>query len=77
MKQEKISFDHGRIINIYIIYELNKTFNSSSYQTLENCLLDAVTLTKHVDVDLYEYSGYGIGFDRKGLFHLVMKLVEM
>ena len=77
LKQEKISFDHGKIINIYIFYELNKTFNSSSYQTLENCLLDAVKLTKHGDVDLYKYSGYGIGFDRKGLFHLVMKLVEM
>ena len=25
----------------------------------------AVKLAKHVDVDLYKYSGYGIGFDRK------------
>ena len=28
----------------------------------------AVKLTKHVDVDLYKYSGYGIGFDRKEFF---------
>ena len=25
----------------------------------------AVTLTKNVDIDKYQYSGYGIGFDRK------------
>ena len=27
-----------------------------------------VELTKHVDIALYKYSGYGIGFDRKGFF---------
>ena len=33
---------------------------------LENCFYRAVKLTKHVDVDKYKYSGYGIGFDMKG-----------
>ena len=28
----------------------------------------AVSLTKHVDIDQYKYSGYGIGIDRKGEF---------
>ena len=37
---------------------------------LENCLFGAVKLTKHVDVDLYKYSGYGIGFDRKGFYSI-------
>ena len=27
-----------------------------------------VKLTKHPDIDQYKYSGYGIGFDRKGFF---------
>ena len=31
-------------------------------------MFGAVKLTKHVDVDKYKYSGYGIGFDRKGFF---------
>ena len=31
-------------------------------------MFDAVKLTKHVDVDLYKYSGYGIRFDRKGSY---------
>ena len=33
---------------------------------LENCLFVAVTLTKNSDIGKYGYSGYGIGFDRKG-----------
>ena len=28
------------------------------FPTMENCLFDAVELTKHVDVDKYKYSGY-------------------
>ena len=37
---------------------------------MENCLFGVVKLTKHIDIDLYEYSGYGIRFDRKGLFKI-------
>ena len=31
-------------------------------------MFGAVSLTKNVDIDQYNYSGYGIGFDRKGEF---------
>ena len=68
LKQEKITFNHGKIVNIYIVYEIERSVNISSYPTLENCLFGAVKLTKHIDVDQYEYFGYGIGFDRKGFF---------
>ena len=60
--------DHGAIVNIYIIYEISKYYNISSYPTLENTLFGAVSLTKNVDIDQYNYSGYGIGIDRKGKF---------
>ena len=33
-------------------------------------MFGAVKLTKHVDVDKYKYSGYGIGFDRKEFFSI-------
>ena len=63
LKQEKITFNHGKIVNIYIVYKIEESVNISSYPTLENCLFGAIKLTKHVDVDLYKYSGYCIGFD--------------
>ena len=31
-------------------------------------MLGAVTLTKNVDIEKYGYSGYEIGFDRRGNF---------
>ena len=49
-------------------YEISKNYNISSYPPLENCLFGAVSFTTHVDIDQYKYSGYGIGFDRKGEF---------
>ena len=68
LKHDKATYIHGTIANIYIVYEINKNYNISSYATLENCLFGAVSLTKHVDIDQHKYSGYGIGFDRKGEF---------
>ena len=64
--QDKVTFNHKKVVNIYIVYEISKNFNISDYPTLENCLFGAVTLTKNVDIDKYKYYGYGIGFDRHG-----------
>ena len=68
LKQNKVTYDQKKVVNIYIFYEINKNSNISDYQTIENCLLGAVSLTKNGDTDKYKYSGYGIGFDRHGFF---------
>ena len=56
------------MLNIFIVYEIIKNSPISSYPTLASCLFGAVKLTKNPDIDKYKYSGYGIGFDRKGKF---------
>ena len=68
LKQGKTTYNHEAIVNIYIVYEISKNYNNSNYPTLENCLFGAVNFTIHADIDQYKYSGYGIGFDRKGEF---------
>ena len=68
LKQDKATYNHETIVNTYIVYEISKNYNISSYPTLENFLFGVVGLTKHVDIDQYKYSGYGIGFDRKREF---------
>ena len=68
LKQPKISYTHGTIVNIYIVYELGASSSHNNDPTLKNCLFGAVTLTKNADIDKYGYSGYGIGFDRKSSF---------
>ena len=66
MKQDKVTFNHGKIVNMYIVYEINKNIDISDYPTLQNCLFGAISLTKNADIDKYKYFGYGIGFDRHG-----------
>ena len=63
-----MAYNHGELINISIVYEISKNHNASNYPTLENSLFEAVKLTKNPGTDKYKYSGYGIGFDRKGQF---------
>ena len=70
LKQKKVLFNHGKVVNIYIVYEINRNFNTSSYPTLENSLFGVVKLTKHIDIHQYKYSGYGTEFDRRNFFSL-------
>ena len=66
--QDQITYTPQTIVNIYLVYEITKKNSISDYPTLENCLFASVILTKNPDIDKYKYSGYGIGFDRKGAF---------
>ena len=61
-------YTHGKVINIYTVYEISKSTNISDYPTLEDFLVGAVSLTKNADIDNYGYSEYGIRFDRHGSF---------
>ena len=62
LKQDKVTHNHGKIVNLYIANEISKNYNISSY------FFGAVSLTKNGDIDQYKYSGYGVGFDKHGEF---------
>ena len=52
LKQDKVTFDHKKIVKIYIVYELSKIATiGNNFPTLQNALFGAVTLTKNTDVD--------------------------
>ena len=68
LEQQKITYNHEKVVNIYIVYSLGASSSNYSNTTIKNCLFGAVTLTKNEDIDKYGYSGYGIGFDRRGTF---------
>ena len=46
LKQEIITFNHRKIVNIYTVYETERSVNISSYPTLEKCLFGAVKINK-------------------------------
>ena len=37
LKQDKASYNHGKIVNIYVFYRKSKNDSISNYPTLENC----------------------------------------
>ena len=38
LKQPKISYTHGKVVNIYTVYELNASSSHNNDPTLKNCL---------------------------------------
>ena len=68
LKQARIAYNHGAIINIYIVYKLQKRNNNNADMTLENSLFGTAKITKNVDTRKYQYSGYGISFNSGGSF---------
>ena len=67
LRQNQVTYNHGAIVNIYIVYETTPDSKASNI-TLENCLFEAIIINKNADADKYKYSGYGIGFDSRGNF---------
>ena len=49
--QDKITYDHAKIVNIYIVYDIKKNYNASNYPTPENGLFGVVKLNKHPEID--------------------------
>ena len=65
MRQNQVSYNHGPVVNIYIVCETTLDTKTSNI-AFKNCLFDAIKITKNSDVNKYKYSGYDIGFDSKG-----------
>ena len=68
MKQNKLDYAHGKIVNLYIVYELKNRRVDSPEFTVQNGLFGAVKITKNVNNSYYKYEGYGICFDGQSSF---------
>ena len=55
LKQYKVTYNHGPMVNIHVVCRLTPTTKDSSV-TLQNCLFGAVKLTNNADVYKYKYS---------------------
>ena len=59
-------YAHGKTVNIYTVYELIGSNCNDNDPTVKN--FGTITSTKNADIDKCGYSGYGIGFGRRGSF---------
>ena len=49
LRQDKITFNHKKVVKIYIVYELDKIYVKTSH-ALENCLFGVVNLSENADI---------------------------
>ena len=47
LKQDKVTFNHRDLVNIYIVHEIRESINISDYTKLENFLFGAVSLANN------------------------------
>ena len=52
LKQDKVAFNHGKVVNIYIVYELDASSSFNDDPTLKTLLFRAVRLTKNADIQI-------------------------
>ena len=50
LKQDKVIFNHRKVVNIYIVYKLGASGSNNSDPTIKYCLFGAVTLTKKTQI---------------------------
>ena len=56
LKQYNITYTHGKKVNLYNVYEINKKVLISSYPTQENCFFGTFKLAKSPAIDKCKYS---------------------
>ena len=58
-------------VNIYFVYKLDPIASSRDTTfTIQNALFGVMEITKNADTSKYKYKGYGICFDKGGLFSI-------
>ena len=78
LKQERVTNNHGKIVNIYIVFEINKNDNTTnSDPTLENFFLKQLVWLKILILISTNILDMVLDLIEKELFHLVMELVQM
>ena len=66
-KQNKFTYNHGRGVNICIVYRLSP-HTASTDSPIKSGFFGAIKLIKNCDKDENQYSGYGISFDSRVIF---------
>ena len=63
LKQHKVTFTANNVVNLFMVYELDRWSKDSDASFYSKRLLfGAVGLTKNANLDKHFYSGYDIGF---------------
>ena len=74
----KLSYTHGTVVNIYIVYELGASSPNDNDPTLRTSLFSAVRLTTNADINSTSIPVMELDLIENQVFHFhVMGLVKM
>ena len=78
LQQLQLSYTHGKVVNIYLAYELGASSSHDNDSTLKKCFFGAVSLTKNVDIDKYGILVMELDLIKNQAFHFqVVDSVKM
>ena len=76
-KQDK-AFTLKNVVILFTVYELDGwSQDLNTFFTLKDCLFRGVKLTENTDPDKYFYSGYGVGFDSRSVFSILISWLKI
>ena len=75
LKQDKITYNHGKIVNIYTVYDLKSTLNYNADFNLENCLFGAIKLPKMLMLISINILDMTLDLMEKDFFHMVVLVI--
>ena len=67
LKQDKVTLNHEKIVNIYTVYEIN----ISDYPKLKDCLIGAVSLTKMLTLTGMDILNMELDLKSMDVFHFL------
>ena len=77
LKQDK-AFTLKNVVILFTVYELDGwSQDLNTFFILKDCLFRGVKLTENTDPDKYFYSGYGIGFDSRSVFSILISWLKI
>ena len=77
-QSNKVTYIHGKVVNIYTVYELGASSSNVNDPTLKNCLFGAVTLTKMQTLINMDILVMELDLIEEEVFHFqVVDLVKM
>ena len=77
-QSNKLTYTHGKVVNIYNVFESGASSSNANDPTQKKCLFGAVTLAKNVDIDIMDILAMELDLKEEEVFHFqAADLVKM
>ena len=76
MQQKTISYNHKKVVNLYVVYEITNFHGTNNYPTLTNFLFGAAKLTKILTLTILNIFDMELDFMVMDFIHILVEELE-